>query len=259
MGKPKIGIYSLTCCEGCQLEILNCEDELLDIANAIDIVSFGMAQSNNIDVDLDIAFVEGTVVQESEIQLLKTIRKQSKVLVAIGACATYGGVAAIQFAEDREKLKEIVYGAAGKFIPSITPSPLHKYVKVDLALQGCPIEKSQFLKTVGHVLHGDGPILPDYPVCTECKRKENECVLIHHNIPCLGPITAAGCDARCPTHFNGCDGCFGPVEEANVAMEYNILLAKGIDKDEIKRKMDVFASTAEVFSDQPSVKDSDAG
>ena len=247
MAKPKIGIYSLTCCEGCQLEIVNCEDELLDIAHAVDIVSFGMAQSNNIDTDLDIAFVEGTVVQESEIAMLKEIRKQSKVLIAIGACATYGGVAAINFDTGREKLKEIVYGPAGDFIPAITPSPIHRYVKVDFSLQGCPIEKDQFLKTVGHFLHGDAPILPDYPVCTECKRKENECVLVHHNIPCLGPITAAGCNARCPTHLNGCDGCFGPIEEANVAMEYNILREKGLHKDEIERKMKVFSSASEAM------------
>lgn len=247
MPKPRIGIFSMTCCEGCQLEIINCEDELLDIVGAVDIISFGMAQSNNPETELDIAFVEGTVVQESDAERLKEIRKRSKVLIAIGACATYGGVAAIGHDMDREKMKKIVYGDEGAFIPSITPSPLHKFVKVDLALQGCPIEKSQFLKTVGSLLHGDAPILPDYPVCTECKQKENECVLVHHNIPCMGPITVAGCDARCPTHYNGCDGCFGPIEEPNVEMRYNVLLEKGFKLSEIDRMMNVFASTAEVF------------
>ena len=247
MAKPKIGIFSLTCCEGCQLEIVNCEDELLDIAHALDIVSFGLAQSNNPETELDIAFVEGTVVMESDIETLKSIRKRSKLLVAMGACATYGGVAAIGYEMDRKKMKEIVYGADGALIPSITPSPLHKHVNVDLSLYGCPIEKDQFLKAVGYLLHGDMPILPDYPVCTECKRKENECVLIHHNIPCMGPVTRAGCDARCPSHYNGCDGCFGPVEEANVAMEYNMLKEMGLHEDEIVRKMRVFAPMVDGF------------
>lgn len=250
MAKAKVGIFSLTCCEGCQLEILNCEDELLDIVRAVDIVSFGMAQSNNLDIDLDIAFVEGTVVMEKEIETLKEIRNRSKMLIAIGACATYGGVAAIDYQVDREKLKEIVYGKEGAFIPSITPSPLYKHVKVDFSLQGCPIEKSQFIKAMGYLLHGDLPILPDYPVCTECKRKENECVLVQHNIPCLGPVTVAGCDARCPTHYNGCDGCFGPVDEANVAMEYNVLREKGLEHDEIARMMNVFAPASEIMKDQ---------
>ncbi len=247
MSKPKIGIFSLTCCEGCQLEIINCEDELLDIAHAVDIVSFGLAQSNNPETELDIAFVEGTVVMESEIETLKGIRERSKLLVAIGACATYGGVAAIGYEIDRKKMKEIVYGADGALIPSITPSPLHKHVNVDLSLYGCPIEKSQFLNAVGYLLHGDMPILPDYPVCTECKRKENECVLIHHKIPCMGPVTRAGCDARCPSHYNGCDGCFGPVDEANIAMEYNMLKEMGVDDNEINRKMRVFAPTVDGF------------
>lgn len=247
MAKPKIGIFSLTCCEGCQLEILNCEDELLDITKAFDIVSFGMAQSNNPHTALDIAFVEGTVVMEREIETLKAIRERATTLIAIGACATYGGVAAINHETDRKEMLEIVYGAEGASIPSITPAPLHKFVKVDFSLQGCPIEKSQFLKLLGHLLHGDTPIFPDYPVCTECKRKENECVLIQHGIPCLGPITVAGCDARCPTHYNGCDGCFGPVDEANVAMEYHVLREKGMADYEISKMMRVFAPTAEVF------------
>lgn len=247
MAKPKVGIFSLTCCEGCQLEILNCEDELLDIVGAVDIVSFGMAQSNNPETELDIAFVEGTVVMESEIEQLKGIRKRSSMLVAIGACATYGGVAAINYETDRNVMKEIVYGKDAALIPAITPSPLHNHVKVDFALQGCPIEKHQFVKAVGYLLHGDIPTFPDYPVCTECKRKENECVLVHHNIPCMGPITVAGCDARCPTHYNGCDGCFGPVDEANVAMEFNVMKEKGMADDEIARMMHVFAPTADVF------------
>jgi len=250
MAKPKIGIFSLTCCEGCQLEIINCEDELLDILGAIDLVSFGMAQSNNLDIDLDIAFVEGTIVQRSEVGILKKIRDRSKLLVAIGACATSGGVAAIGYGRDREELKRIVYGEAGDFIPSITPAALHEHVKVDFALQGCPIEKHQFINALGYLLHGDLPLLPDYPVCTECKRKENECVLVHHNIPCMGPITTAGCDARCPSHYLGCDGCFGPVDEANVAMEYNLLKEKGLAHNEISRMMQVFASKAPIIKGQ---------
>ncbi len=247
MAKPKVGIFSLTCCEGCQLEILNCEDELIEITRAVEIVSFGMAQSNNPEDELDIAFVEGTVVQERDVKVLESVRERSKLLIALGACANYGGVAAIGHDIDRRVMKEIVYGPDGVFIPAITPSPLHRYVKVDASLQGCPIEKRQFLSVLGYLLRGEMPILPDYPVCTECKRKENECVLVHHNVPCLGPVTVAGCDARCPTHYSGCDGCFGPVDEANVAMEYNVLREKGVAADEIARMMETFAGTVEAF------------
>jgi len=255
MPKPKIGIFSFTCCEGCQLEIVNCEDELLDIVGAVEIVSFGMAQSNNLDVDMDIAFVEGTIVQPREVEDLKKIRERSNLLIAIGACATYGGVAAIDRDRSRDELKKIVYGEDGAFIPTIKPSPLYEHVKVDFSIQGCPIEKHQFIKAVGYLLHGDLPILPDYPVCTECKRKENECVLVHHKIPCLGPITRAGCDARCPSHYQGCDGCFGPIEEANVAMEYNVLREMGIEKDEIARMVGVFATASDSIGDFLKGKD----
>jgi len=257
MAKPKVGIFSLTCCEGCQLEILNCEDELLEIAGAVDIVSFGMAQSKNPDVELDIAFVEGTVVQESDLKRLEKIRAKTGVLIAMGACATYGGVAAINYGTDREVMKEMVYGGSGGFIPAITPSPLDKFVKVDYSLQGCPIEKSQFLSVLGNLLHGDAPLLPEYPVCTECKRKENECVLVHQGTPCLGPVTLAGCGARCPDVYQGCDGCFGPVDEANISMELNILREMGLSDDDICRRMNVFSPMADLLKTCLSTKADD--
>jgi coenzyme F420-reducing hydrogenase gamma subunit len=246
MNKPSVGIYGLTGCAGDQLAILNCEDELLDIAGAVDLKFFPMAMSNNDeDAALDIAFVEGAVVQPEDEQMLGKLRNRAKLLVALGTCAVWGGVQAMKNEIAREELKLKVYGPAGKRFDAVTPQPLSHFVKVDLAISGCPVEKEQLLQGVAALLHGDLPRLPNYAVCTECKMAEYPCVLIEQGQLCLGPITVAGCKARCPSCAQPCIGCRGPVEEANVSSEIKVLKERGFTSVDIQNRLRTFAGQAD--------------
>jgi coenzyme F420-reducing hydrogenase gamma subunit len=248
MSKPKVGIYGLTGCAGDQLAILNLEDELLEVAEAIQIIDFPMAMSGNDEKSpLDIAFVEGSVVNSHDRDYLKKIRQRASLLVAIGTCAVWGGVPALANEIPREELKQKVYGPVGKAFDSIPAQPLSSFVKVDYSIPGCPMEKRQFLQGVASLLHGDLPLLPTYAVCMECKRKENICLLQHRNQLCLGPITVAGCDALCPSHAIPCQGCRGPVEEANVASEVNLFREKGYTVEDIRKRLRAFAAPAEAI------------
>jgi coenzyme F420-reducing hydrogenase gamma subunit len=246
MSKPTVGIYGLTGCAGDQLVILNCEDQLLDIAGALDIKFFPMAMSgNDEDCPLDIVFVDGSVVQPKEAKMLKKLRERAKLLVAIGTCAIWGGVQAMKNEIPREELKTQVYGNAGKMFKAIAAQPLSSFVKVDLSISGCPIEKEQLLQSVASLLHGDLPRLPTYAVCTECKMAEYPCLLVEAGQLCLGPITVAGCKARCPGYGQPCTGCRGPVEEANVASEAKVLKEKGFTWVDIQNRLRTFAASAD--------------
>ncbi len=248
MSRPKVGIYGLTSCAGDQLAILNMEDELLDLAGAIDIIDFRMAISGNDQTTpLDIALVEGSVVNPHDVKTLKRIRERASLLVAIGTCAVWGGVPAMANSIPREELKEKVYGPAGKGFESIPAQPLYSFVKVDFSIPGCPMEKGHFLQAVASLLHGDLPILPSYAVCTECKMRENICLLKERDQLCLGPITVAGCQALCPSHNSPCQGCRGPLEEANVASEVNLFREKGYTAEDIQKRLRAFAAPAEAI------------
>ena len=241
MNKPKIGIYGLTSCAGDQLTVLNCEDEILEIASKVDIKSFIMAQTGNVETELDIAFVEGSVSTHKDLVRLKDIRNRSGVLVAIGTCAAWGGVQSIKNNVERKDLLKEVYGEKGpEYFDSLPAQPIKDFVKVDLTLSGCPIEKRWFLRVFSSFLHGDLLEVPNFPVCSECKMMEYECLLVERGMFCLGPVTISGCKARCPSHNIACIGCHGPVTEANYAAEVNILLDKGYPLEEIKRKTGQF-------------------
>lgn len=248
MSKPRVGIYGFTGCAGDQLAILNCEDELLDLASLINIVSFRMASSKYDDKNLDIALVEGSISNEEQVEQLKQIRSNCKILVAIGTCATYGGVQAMRNEIDRRTMISKVYGTPdGRWKSSLPALPLSSYVQVDYAIPGCPIEKWQFIQAVASLLHGDLPALVNYPVCTECKIQENVCMLLQKDELCLGPVTVAGCYARCPSHNRPCHGCRGPIETPNVSSELNILLEKGFEYADIKNQMRNFAAPSEAI------------
>lgn len=256
MSKPRVGIYGFTGCAGDQLAILNCEDELLELASLVNIVSFRMASSKNDDTNLDIAFIEGSINNEEQVEELKEIRRNTKLLVAIGTCATYGGVQAMKNEVERKEFIKKVYGNSdGRWKTSLPAQPLSAYVQVDYAIPGCPIEKWQFLQAVASLLHGDLPLLPNYPVCTECKIQENVCLLMQRGELCLGPVTVAGCYARCPSHNRPCHGCRGPIETPNVTSELNILLEKGFTFEDVKNQMRNFAAPSEavanLFSKEP--------
>ena len=248
MDKPSVGIYGLTGCAGDQLAILNCEDELLDIAGSLDIRFFPMAMTgNDEECPLDIAFVEGTVVQPEDEQILRKLRDRARLLIPIGTCAVWGGVPAMKNEIAREELKQQVYGPEGEAFETITAQPLSHFVKVDMAISGCPIEKKQFLQAAAALLHGDLPCLSSYAVCAECKMEEHPCVLIEKGQLCLGPITVAGCNARCPSHNQPCIGCRGPVEEANVSSEIQVLREKGFTWVDIQNRLRTFAAQADAL------------
>ncbi len=248
MAKPKVGVFGMTGCAGEQIVILNCEDQLMDILKVLDIKSFHTAMSKNDEKsDLDIAFVEGAVVQPEEEVLLKEIRKRSRLLIALGTCAVWGGVAAMKNEVSRQRLKDEVYGPTGQIFKSIPAQPLRSFVKVDFSISGCPIEKEQFLQAVGSLVHGDISVLPKYAVCTECKMNENTCLLVEKGELCLGPITVAGCNARCLSYGIPCSGCRGPVEEANIASEVEILKEKEFTLGDINNQLRTFAAPAEVL------------
>jgi sulfhydrogenase subunit delta len=242
MGKPTVGIFGLTGCAGDQLTILNCEDQLLDVVALIDIREFLMASSENDQVcTLDVALVEGAVVSQRDADRLRAIRRRSGSVVALGTCAVWGGVAALDRGADRRRLLDEVYGAAGLNYDATPAQALHEVVKVDLNITGCPIEKEHFLSAVANLLNGDAPLYPQYPVCTECRMLEYNCLLVERGEPCCGPVTAAGCGARCPALRVACVGCRGPLSDSNAPSLLSVLEEKGLDRQRVAGRLRTFA------------------
>ncbi len=246
MSKPTVGIFGLTGCAGDQLVILNCEDQLLDLVSLIDIRDFLMASSeNNQDCQLDLALVEGAVLSNRDAETLRAIRKRSKLLVALGTCAVWGGVAAMNRGADRDAdrdaLLEEVYGDIGRGYDSTPAQALHEVVPVDFNITGCPIEKEHFLAAVASLLNGDLPLYPEYPVCTECRMRENNCLLIERGLLCCGPITVGGCDARCPDLRVPCVGCRGPAGDANAGSLVAVMEEMGFSRPQLAARLRTFA------------------
>jgi sulfhydrogenase subunit delta len=243
--KPKIGIYGLSGCWGEQIAILNCEDQLLDIVGAVDIVDFlGGSSVNDTESRLLVSFVEGSVANAREEAKVRQIRERSDLVVAVGSCACFGGVSAMDPPKTRQEAIQKVYGKNGpaKSWDIGLHRPLSNFVKVDLAIPGCPMETTEFVRAVSALLNGDMPLMPTYPVCLECKMKEQECLLVVRGLPCAGPVTLAGCGARCPGYNIPCVGCRGPVDEANMGSIEKIFEDKEIPKEQIKLKLRVFAA-----------------
>jgi coenzyme F420-reducing hydrogenase gamma subunit len=230
MTKPRIAFFSFSSCEGCQLVVLTIEEQLLELVNLIDIVSFREAMSEKSD-EYDIAFVEGSITRTSEIERLKTIRETAKTVIALGACATIGGINCLKNQFEMDKVKDIVYGKMADNYDTIPARPIEAVVKVDYRIQGCPIDKDEFIEVTKAILLGKKPRIPDYPVCVECQMKENVC-LFEKGMICLGPVTRAGCKAICPTYNDGCVGCRGLIDDPNLSSHKNLLSEHGLTVDE---------------------------
>lgn len=212
--KPKLAVWKFASCDGCQLSILDCEDELLTLADKVHIANFPEASKAIVEGPYDISLVEGSVTTEHDRMRIHEVRKQSKLLITIGACATAGGIQALKNFANVEAYVHAVY-AHPEYIKTLkTSTPISDHVPVDFELQGCPINKDQLLEVFTALLLGKTPSIPSYSVCVECKLKGNVCVPVAYGIPCLGPVTHAGCKALCPTYHRGCYGCFGPKETA---------------------------------------------
>jgi coenzyme F420-reducing hydrogenase gamma subunit len=239
--KPKIGVFGFTGCEGCQLQLANDEHNLKDLFKHIEVVDFRLIASDKHD-GYDIAFIEGSITTETEIQALQAIRAKAKLLIAMGACACLGGVNHLRARFDIPAAIKHVYGDQ-----EVKTGPVRKVadiVPVDIELPGCPISKSEFEWLVRRLILGMEPHFPRYPVCVECKQRINTCVM-DMGLICFGPITRAGCGAACPRNRAGCWGCRGPVEEANFESLYAILREHGYTKAEIAER----ASFFNAFSD----------
>ena len=241
MDKPRVGIFGLTGCAGDQLVILNCEDELLTLIGALDIRDFLMASSeNDTGGELDLALVEGAVMSRRDEERLRQIRARSKALLALGTCAVWGGVAAGGDGKHAAMLAQ-VYGAAGAGYDSTPARALREVVPVDFNVTGCPIEKSEFLAAVAHLLNGNPPLPAAYPVCAECRMRENNCLLIQRGELCCGPLTQGGCAARCPALRVPCVGCRGPAEDANLPSALALFADNGAPRERVEARLRMFA------------------
>ena len=213
--KPKLAVWKFASCDGCQLSLLDCEDELLTLAGEVEIAYFLEASRATVRGPYDLSLVEGSVTTPHDAERIKQVRRASRRLVTIGACATAGGVQALKNFADVEDFVSIVY-ASPDYISTLEAStPISAHVPVDFELHGCPISKRQLLEVITAFLHGRRPGIPSTSVCMECKRRGNVCVMVAHGTPCLGPVTHAGCGALCPSFDRGCYGCFGPKETPN--------------------------------------------
>ena len=215
--KPRLAVWKFASCDGCQLSILDCEDELLAVAGAVEIANFPEASRAVVKGPYDLSLVEGSITTPHDAERIQQVRRVSKVLVTIGACATAGGIQALRNFNDVREFISAVY-ARPQYIDTLaTSTPISAHVPVDFELQGCPINKYQLLEVISAYLQGRKPAIPSHSVCIECKRGGNVCVMVAHGTPCLGPVTHAGCGALCPAYNRGCYGCYGPKETPNTA------------------------------------------
>lgn len=244
MVKPKVAIFDLTDCEGCEVEIVN--SKFIDrILESFEFVHFRLGQRTNRWEKFDVAFVEGSVITSHEVELVKKIREYSNFVVALGSCACFGGIAALNNFTDVNEGKRYVYGKEGEKIEVIEVKPLGEIIKVDAMVRGCPIFREDFDKIVSDLLAGKVPKEHTRPVCMDCKSKGNPCILLKGR-PCAGPVTYGGCGAPCPSSNMPCDGCRGPLEmpEMNAELE---LLKKIASQDDIVRLFRKYAAAAPAF------------
>jgi len=245
--KPRLAIWKFASCDGCQLSLLDCEDELLAVAGAVDIAYFPEATRGEVKGRYDVSLVEGSVTTAHDAERIQDVRARSRVLVTIGACATSGGIQALRNFADVKEFTSVVY-AHPEYIQTLeTSTPIGAHVKVDFELRGCPINKAQLVETISALLAGRRPLTPAHSVCIDCKLKNNVCVMVAEGKPCLGPVTHAGCGALCPSYDRGCYGCFGPKETPNAPSLSHQMRKLGMDRENLKRVYSTFNANAEEF------------
>jgi coenzyme F420-reducing hydrogenase gamma subunit len=245
--KPKLAVWKFASCDGCQLTLLDCEDELLALAGEVEIAYFVEATSGSVDGPYDLSLVEGSITTEDDSERIQRVRSASKALVTIGACATAGGIQALRNFGDVEEFARVVYASPEYVSTLATSTPIGAHVRVDFELRGCPIDKRQLLEVLTAFLHGRRPEISSTSVCTECKRRGNVCVMVAHGTPCLGPVTHAGCGALCPTYNRGCYGCFGPMESPNTISLTRQLKVLGMTDRGVERVFRTFNADTPEF------------
>jgi sulfhydrogenase subunit delta len=238
--KPKIAVFKFASCDGCQLSLLDAEDELLDVVGAVDLAYFPEASRNMTKGPYDIGLVEGSITTHHDAERIQQIRRQCRMLVTIGACATAGGIQALRNWKDVNEFVRYVY-ASPDYIRTLKMStPVAEHVPVDFELRGCPINKLQLVELLSATLAGRRPNIPTYSVCLECKRRGNVCIAVARGEACVGPVTQAGCGAICPAFGRGCYGCYGPMESPNAISLADQFERTGKSNPEIVRSFRVF-------------------
>ena len=244
--RPRLAVWKFASCDGCQLSLLDCEDELLTLAGAVHIANFPEASSAVEDGPYDLSLVEGSITTAHDAERIRRVREQSRLLVTIGACATAGGIQALRNFADVNEFVAAVY-ASPQYISTLsTSTPISAHVAVDFELRGCPINKAQLLEVISAFLAGRKPAVAAHSVCVECKERGNVCVMVQ-GTPCLGPVTHAGCGAICPAYRRGCYGCYGPMETPNTAALARQWQALGATSRDIHRVFRTFNAAAEPF------------
>lgn len=245
--RPKLAVFKFASCDGCQLALLSLEDELLSLVDEVMIAYFLEARSRTLPGPFDVTLVEGSITTPEDLERLRVVRKESKYLVTIGACATAGGIQALRNWQDVGEFARAVYPSP-EFIKALgTSTPISAHVAVDFELNGCPVNKYQLLEVLSALLQGRTPHLPTHSVCVDCKRRGTVCVTVAQGLPCLGPLTQTGCGALCPAYNRGCYGCFGPMESPNPDPLVAHLLGHGAKQPELVRLLRGFTGYAETF------------
>jgi coenzyme F420-reducing hydrogenase gamma subunit len=232
-GRPKVAVFKMASCDGCQLSLLDAEDDLLAVAAAVEIAYFPEATSTMLRGPYDLGLVEGSITTHHDAERIHQIRKQCRTLITIGACATSGGIQALRNWADSGEMVAHVYASPAHINTLKMSTPVAEHVPVDFELRGCPINKEQLLECISALLAGRKPNIPTYSVCMECKRRDTVCVMVARGIACLGPVTCAGCGGICPAMGRGCYGCFGPMETPNTASLTAQLKVLGQSNEEI--------------------------
>ena len=242
--KKKLAVWKFSSCDGCQLSLLDCEDDLLAVADQLEISYFLEASSTAAEGPYDVSLVEGSITTPHEAGKIREVRAQSKALITIGACATAGGIQALRNFADVEEFTRLVYASPEYISTLATSTPISANVQVDFELQGCPISKEQLLEVINAYLNRRRPRVRAHSVCVECKRRGNVCVMVAHGTPCLGPVTQAGCGAICPAYNRGCYGCYGPQETPNTL---SLNAWSGLEDRDLVRVYRTFNAATDAF------------
>lgn len=248
--KPRIGVFKFASCDGCQLTVLDCEDELLELADLVDIAYFLEAIRRPLEGEFDVALVEGSVSTPEQEDYVRDIRRRSRFLITLGACASHGGIQALRNFTGADEYLPVVY-ASPQHIETLPNSrPASDYVPVDLELQGCPVSKQQLLRALAQMLLGSRPRVPNHALCLDCKRQNIVCVLVAQAKPCMGPVTVTGCGVLCPSYDRACYSCFGPTAQPNTESLARWFAGLGIAAQDIQRMFHAYYSQAPAFKQE---------
>jgi coenzyme F420-reducing hydrogenase gamma subunit len=261
--RPTLAVWKFASCDGCQLTLLDCEDELLDLTERVRIDHFlemtpvegAGAERARLDGrgPYDLSLVEGSITTAEDAERIQHIRSVSGYLVTIGACATAGGIQALRNFADVDEFLAAVY-AQPEYISTLeTSTPISAHVPVDFELRGCPIDRRQLLEVITAYLAGRKPRIPSHSVCFECKRRGTTCITVAHGTPCLGPVTHAGCGAICPAYGRGCYGCFGPTSRPNLRSMVAQLRHDGMSERDIQRVFRTFNAASPEYAPVPDL------